>query len=47
MGWSMRIAIAVVGLLILGAAALAIYAGTIAPPHKTYEEVLPNGRFAG
>lgn len=47
MGWSVRIAIAVVALLILGAAALAIYAGTISPPHKTYEEVLPNGRFSG
>lgn len=47
MGWSVRIAIAVVALLILGAAALAIYAGTISPPHKTYEEVLPNARFSG
>lgn len=47
MDWSVRITIVVVALLILGAAALAIYAGTIAPPHKTYEQVLPNARFQG
>jgi hypothetical protein len=47
MGWSVRIAIVVVALLIVGAAALAIYAGTIAPPHRTYEQVLPNARFSG
>ncbi|HEX3664943.1 MAG TPA: hypothetical protein VHU23_06910 [Rhizomicrobium sp.] len=46
MGWSLRIAIAIVALLILGAAALAIYAGTISPPHRTYEQVIPNDRFA-
>jgi len=45
MGWSLRIAIAIVVLLILGAAALAIYAGTISPPHHTYEQVIPNDRF--
>lgn len=47
MGWSVRIAVAVVALLILSAVALAIYAGTISPPHKTYEEVVPNARFPG
>jgi hypothetical protein len=45
MGWSLRIAIAVVALLVLGAGALAIYAGTISPPHRTYEQVLSNDRF--
>jgi hypothetical protein len=45
MGWSLRIAIAVVVLLVLGAGALAIYAGTISPPHRTYEQVLSNDRF--
>lgn len=45
MGWSLRIAIAIVALLILGAGALAIYAGTISPPHRTYEQVIPNDRF--
>ncbi|MGH6888619.1 MAG: hypothetical protein ACREHF_05410 [Rhizomicrobium sp.] len=47
MGWSIRIAVAVVALLILGAAALTVYAGTISPPHKTYVEVLPNAQFPG
>ncbi|HTT83718.1 MAG TPA: hypothetical protein VMF67_09565 [Rhizomicrobium sp.] len=47
MGWSLRIAIVIVALLILGAAALAIYAGTISPPHRTYEQVIPNDRFPG
>jgi hypothetical protein len=46
MGWSLRIAIAIVLLLILGAGALAIYAGTISPPHRTYEQVIPNDRFS-
>jgi hypothetical protein len=45
MGWSLRIAVAIVVLLILGAAALAIYAGTISPPHHTYEQVISNDRF--
>jgi hypothetical protein len=45
MGWSLRIAIAIVVLLILGASALAIYAGTIAPPHRIYEQAIPNDRF--
>jgi hypothetical protein len=45
MGWSLRIAIAIVVLLILGASALAIYAGTISPPHRTYEQVISNDRF--
>jgi hypothetical protein len=46
MGWSLRIAITIVALLVLGAAALAIYAGTISPPHRTYEQVIPNDRFS-
>jgi len=45
MSWSVRIAIGVVVLLILGAGALAIYAGTIPPPHRTYQQVVPNDRF--
>lgn len=45
MGWRLRIAIAVFVLLILGAGALAIYAGTISPPHKIYQQVVPNDRF--
>lgn len=47
MGWTLRIAIAVVVLLILGAGALAIYAGNIAPPHHTYEQAVPTDRLSG
>jgi hypothetical protein len=47
MGWPARIAVAIFVLLILSAIALAIYAGTIAPPHHHYEEAIPNGRFSG
>jgi hypothetical protein len=47
MGWSLRILIAIIVLLILGGAALAIYAGTISPPHRTYEQVISNDRFPG
>lgn len=47
MGWPARIAIAVVGLLILGAVALAIYAGTITPPHHHYEQEIPTPKSSG
>jgi len=47
MGWPARIAIAILVLLIFGAVALAIYAGTIPAPHHHYEEVIPNNRFSG
>ncbi len=45
MGWTARIGLGFLGLLILGSAALAIYAGTLKPPHRTYEQVLSNDRF--
>lgn len=45
MGWSARIGIGVVVLLVLGAAGLAIYAGTLKPPHRTYEQVISDDRF--
>lgn len=47
MGWPARIVIAILVLLFLGAVALAIYAGTIPPPHHHYEETIPNNRFTG
>ena len=47
MGWPARIAIAILVLLLLGAIALAIYAGTIPPPRHHYEEAIPNSRFSG
>jgi hypothetical protein len=46
MGWTARIGLGVLVLLILGAAALAIYAGTLKPPHHTYEQVISNDRFS-
>jgi hypothetical protein len=47
MGWTARIGLAFIVLLILGAAGLAIYASLLTPPHQTYEQVIPNDRFAG
>ncbi|HEX3431960.1 MAG TPA: hypothetical protein VHT03_13850 [Rhizomicrobium sp.] len=47
MGRPARIAVAILVLLILGAVALAIYAGTIPPPHQHYEETIANTRFSG
>ena len=40
MGWTARIGLALVAIFLLGAVALAIYAGTVKPPHRTYEQVL-------
>src|SRR5579863_3313074 len=47
MGWTVRIAIGVAALLTIGVVALAIYAGTISPPHRTYQQVLSNDHFPG
>ncbi len=47
MGWTARIGIAVVVILILGAVGLAIYGSTLKPPHRVYEEVVPNERLQG
>jgi len=47
MGWTARIAIIVVILVILAAAGLAIYASHLAPPHQTYQQVIPNDHLAG
>lgn len=45
MGWSARLGIAVLVLVILGAGALVYYSTTLKPPHRSYEQVLPNDRF--
>ncbi|HEY4115104.1 MAG TPA: hypothetical protein VGM17_13705 [Rhizomicrobium sp.] len=45
MGWTARILLAILILVILGAVALGIYAGTLKPPHQTYHVVIPNSRF--
>lgn len=42
MGWTARILLAILLLLILGAVGLGIYAGTLKPPHQTYHVVIPN-----
>jgi hypothetical protein len=44
-GWTARILLAILVLVILGSVALGIYAGTIKPPHQTYTVVIPNSRF--
>jgi hypothetical protein len=46
MGWTARIGLAVLAIFLMGAVGLAIYAGTLKPPHRTYEQVLSNDRFA-
>ncbi len=47
MGWTARIGLAFLILLIAGAVGLAIYASRLAPPHQTYQQVIPNDRFPG
>ena len=47
MSWTARIGLALLGLVILGAVGLAIYASTLKPPHHTYEQVIPSDRFQG
>lgn len=45
MGWTARLLLAIVVLVILGAVGLGIYAGTLKPPKQTYTVVIPNSRF--
>jgi hypothetical protein len=45
MGWTARILLAILVLVILGAVGLGIYAGTLKPPKQTYTVVIPNSRF--
>ena len=47
MGWAARISLVFLVLLIVGAAGLAIYASRMVPPHRIYQQVIPNDRFAG
>ncbi len=44
MGWAARIGLAVLVLVVAGAAALGWYAGTLKPPHRTYHQVLSHDR---
>jgi hypothetical protein len=45
MGWTGRILIAILVLVILGAIGLGVYAGTLKPPHQSYSIVIPTSRF--
>ena len=45
MGWTPRILLAILVLVILGAVGLAIYGGTLKPPHHTYTIEIPSSRF--
>jgi hypothetical protein len=45
MGWTARILIAILVLVILGAIGLGVYAGTLKPPHHSYTIEIPNSRF--
>lgn len=47
MGWTARIGLVFLVLLIIVAAGLAIYASHLTPPHQTYQQVIPNDRFPG
>jgi hypothetical protein len=47
MGWTARIVLAILALVILGAIGLGIYGSTLKPPpHQTYTVVIPSTRFA-
>ena len=45
MSWAARIGLAILVLVILGVAGLAIYAGTLKPPHQSYEQVIPDDQL--
>ena len=45
MGLAARFGLTVLVLLILAAGGLAYYAGTVKPPHRTYQQVLSNDKF--
>ena len=45
MTWSVRIFLTVLIVVLVGGTALLIYANTIKPPHKIYEQVISNDRF--
>jgi len=44
-GWGVRIAIGIAVVFVLGVVGLALYGGSLKPPHQTYEQVLPDDRF--
>jgi hypothetical protein len=47
MGWTGRIVLILVVLVILAAVGLAMYASRLQPPHQTYQQVIPSDNSAG
>lgn len=47
MGWTLRIGLAFLVLVILGLTGLVIYGSRLSPPHHIYQQVIPNDRFSG
>lgn len=47
MGWTARIGLGFLVLVVVAAAGLAIYASRLTPPHQVYQQVIPNDRFPG
>ncbi|HSC17424.1 MAG TPA: hypothetical protein VLC74_00775 [Rhizomicrobium sp.] len=45
MGWTARILLAILALVILGAIGLGIYGSSLKPPRHSYTLVIPNSRF--
>ena len=45
MGWASWLGIVFVGVIVVGGIGLAIYGGTVQPPVRHYEQVVPNDRF--
>ena len=44
-GWTARLLLAILALVILGAIGLGIYGSTLKPPHHTYTVDIPSSRF--
>lgn len=47
MGWTARVTLAIIGLLVLGACVLGFYESSRPPPPRHYEQVIPNDRLPG
>jgi hypothetical protein len=47
MGWTARVTLAIIGILVLGTCALGLYESTRPPAMQSYQQVIPNDRFPG
>jgi hypothetical protein len=45
MGWASWLGIVFVGVVLVGGIGLTIYGGALEPPHRHYEQAVPNDRF--